>query len=260
VNAGSAALPWHIAKAVCTKRAAQRWSALLTATNSRIAANGIRARLGWALWNEFVRYAERHYRAQWDRLFLPADGELACVGSEDGKRCPHSFRVDLCRESAIDQLGCLHLDHEYDLYVICRAWLAAMPVRLVSSAGRGWRRCPCAWFHLQGVAGGDARAPGFICRAWLAAMPVRLVCWHDGVDARVICQLLFGVSARHGMPACVRFRCGNGRVQKGLARTAWCHQAMTHRLRVLSPEQLVLGPFQEMVRRTMQPDYNLSTT
>lgn len=213
MNAGSAALPWHIAKAVCTKRAAQRWSALLTATNSRIAANGIRARLGWALWNEFVRYAERHYRAQWDRLFLPADGELACVGSEDGKRCPHSFRVDLCRESAIDQLGCLHLDHEYDLYVICRAWLAAMPVRLV--------------------------------------------CWHDGVDARVICQLLFGVSARHGMPACVRFRCGNGRVQKGLARTAWCHQAMTHRLRVLSPEQLVLGPFQEMVRRTMQPDYNV---
>lgn len=212
MNAGNAALPWHIAKAVCTKRAAQRWSALLTATNSRIAANGIRARLGWALWNDFVHYAERHYRSHWDRVFLPADGELVCVGSDDGKPCPHSFRVDLCRESAIDLLRCLHLDHEYDLYVICRAWLAAMPQR-----------------------------------------PAR---WHDGVDARVVCQLLFGVTARYGMPACVRFRCGNGRGKMG---TAWCHLPMTHRLRVLSPEQLVRGPFQEMVQRAMPPpdDYDM---
>jgi hypothetical protein len=178
------------ARALGRVRASKRWSALLTATNSRIAQNGVRARLGESLWDAFVAYAESKYSPGWDAAFDPPDGLLACCGpaDEDASGCPRGFAVNLRRASAADQLKGLHLDHEYDVSVVCAAWLRAMPAR-----------------------------------------PSR---WDDGVDAGVLCQLLFGASERAGVQACVRFRCGDGngatlgaggpRARKRI-RLSYCH-------------------------------------
>jgi len=120
----------HAARALCRTRASKRWSALLTAKNSRIAVSGIRERLGACLWHAFVEYAHRHYRARWDAAFFPESKRLECCGPCTGSACPHRFEIDLRRESAVTLLERLHLDHEYDVYVVCAAWLCAMPERL----------------------------------------------------------------------------------------------------------------------------------
>ena len=194
----------YVAHRVCRRRASQRWSALLTATTSRLARNGIRARLGEQLWFDFVKFAERHYRAQWDALFDPESRMLSCAGV--GGPCPRAFCVDLRFDSAVERLSQLDLDHEYDICVICAAWLRAKP-------------------------------PG----------PMRT--WHDGVDAAVVCQLLFGVTARNGLRASVVLRCGNGtwtlpahtsRARRPRAETL-CHTSTTHRLDVLTEHDLRSG-------------------
>ena len=45
------------------RRGKQRWSALVSAPTSRLAAY-MRDRLGDALWSDFVRHANRHYKAR----------------------------------------------------------------------------------------------------------------------------------------------------------------------------------------------------
>ena len=82
--------------------------------------------------------------------------------------------------------------------------------------------------------------------------------WYDGVDATVVCQLLFGVTARNGLRACVVLRCGNGTwtppahtrcvqmparkspAHKSRAETP-CHTSTTHRLDMLTARDLVSG-------------------
>ena len=47
------------------------------------------------------------------------------------------------------------------------------------------------------------------CDMWRRALPSEPESWHDGVNASLLCHLLFGVAddATHGA-AMVRFRCG----------------------------------------------------
>jgi hypothetical protein len=197
-----ALVPASQGRALGRVRASKRWSALLTAANSRIAQNGVRARLGERRWKAVVDFAESKYRPGWDAAFDPPDGLLACCGATDeaASGCPRGFTVDLRRASAVDLLKCLHLDHEYDVSVVCDVWLSAMPVHVSR--------------------------------------------WDDGVDRGVLCQLLFGASARDGAEACVRFRCGNGNahargpVAPTRGRSHFCHTAFTHRRAAVRAEDL----------------------
>jgi hypothetical protein len=78
-------------------------------------------------------------------------------------------------------------------------------------------------------------------------MPARPSRWDDGVDAGVLCQLLFGASERAGVQACVRFLCGNGngatlgagrpRAHKRI-RLSYCHTALSHRWAALRVQDL----------------------
>jgi hypothetical protein len=200
-----ALVPAFEARALGRVRASKRWSALLTATNSRIAQNGVRARLGESLRDSFIAYAKSKYRPGWDAAFDPPNGLLACCApaDEETSGCPRGLAVDLRRASAAVQLKDLHLDHEYDVSAVCAAWLRAMPAR-----------------------------------------PSR---WDDGVDAGVLCQLLFGASERAGAKACVRFRCGNGNgtavgagwpgARKRI-RLPYCHTALVHRWVAVRVEDL----------------------
>ena len=76
------------------RRAAQRWSALVSAPGSRLARQ-MWPHLGAERWDEFVEHANRHYKAGWLRAFAPASGVLRCVGTLDGAPCPHAAAVDL---------------------------------------------------------------------------------------------------------------------------------------------------------------------
>ena len=97
VKRGSTTPPTSISKAGCglklgIRRGKQRWSALVSAPTSRFAAY-MRDRLGDALWSDFVRHANWHYKARFVRAFCKPT--LRCVGRLDGAPCPHAFRVDL---------------------------------------------------------------------------------------------------------------------------------------------------------------------
>ena len=59
------------------RRGKQRWSALVSAPTSRLAAY-MRDRLGDALWSDFVRHANRHYKARFVWAFCKPT--LRCVG------------------------------------------------------------------------------------------------------------------------------------------------------------------------------------
>ena len=50
------------------RRGKQRWSALVSAPTSRL-AKCMRARLGDALWADFVSYANAHYKPAFVRMF-----------------------------------------------------------------------------------------------------------------------------------------------------------------------------------------------
>ena len=68
-----------------SKRAPQRWSALLTQTKSRIGFNcGMRERLYEANWAAFIKYAEAEHKAAFLRALTPASGLLCCEGKIDG--------------------------------------------------------------------------------------------------------------------------------------------------------------------------------
>ena len=105
------------------RRGKQRWSALVSAPTSRL-ARMMRARLGDAVWSEFVSHANRLYKAAYVRTFEPR--KLRCVGTSDGP-CPHTFEVDLAAEEAKDKLEVLHLDHERPVHLTCARWAASLP-------------------------------------------------------------------------------------------------------------------------------------
>lgn len=54
---------------------------------------------------------------------------LCCEGQLDGNAgCPRGFRVNVEDKNNWPMLDQLHLDHRYDLKVICDAWKGALPL------------------------------------------------------------------------------------------------------------------------------------
>ena len=51
---------------------------------------------------------------------------LRCVGTVDGKPCPHAFEVDFADPEAKDKLEFLHLDHERPVHLTCARWAAQL--------------------------------------------------------------------------------------------------------------------------------------
>ena len=102
------------------RRATQRWCKLLTATESRLAKNGLKDALG-AHWPAFVKYAKDHHLSQWKSLF---SSTMKCNGplNQEGG-CPFQLCVDPTCEQDLSLAHLLHLDHAYPLHSICRAWL-----------------------------------------------------------------------------------------------------------------------------------------
>lgn len=102
------------------RRCAQkRWSTLL----HRIAVrNKMKETLGVKLWKQFVQDARIESYKRFIQRFEPVDGQLHCSGFLDkgiSKQCPHSFKVHFEQYS---MLKSLHLDHEFDLKMICQIW------------------------------------------------------------------------------------------------------------------------------------------
>ena len=103
------------------RRATQRWCKLLTATESRLAKNGIKDALG-AHWPAFVKYAKDHHWPQWKALF---SSTMTCNGPLNQKvGCPFQLCVEPTCPQDLALVQLLHLDHAYPLHSICRAWLS----------------------------------------------------------------------------------------------------------------------------------------
>ena len=98
----------------------------MSAPTSRL-ASCMHDRLGPKVWAEFVKHANRNYKAAFMRAF--ARPVLHCVGRTDGTACPHAFRVAFAHEDAGAQLAHLHLDHEQPLHQTCRRWTEQLPVQ-----------------------------------------------------------------------------------------------------------------------------------
>ena len=116
--------PTSMSKRLATRRAKQRWSALVSAPTSRLASY-MRERMGELLWSQFVSYANEHYKARFVRAFCKPS--LRCVGRLDGTPCPHAFEVDLASPDAKRKLKFLHLDHERPVHLTCERWSNALP-------------------------------------------------------------------------------------------------------------------------------------
>jgi hypothetical protein len=79
-------------------------------------------------WDAFVRHANRRYRASFLAMFETEVGFLSCEGPLDGNAgCPRGSMVDVEDRKNWPMLDQLHLDHRYDLKVICDAWKGALP-------------------------------------------------------------------------------------------------------------------------------------
>ena len=124
-------------RAVCRKRASQRWSSLLTQSKSRIGHDyKMRQRLGEKNWAAFVRYAESEFKEDFFDALVTSTGVLSCAGKLNGQPCPHKFEINLKAKSSIEceeELPKLHLDHTYDVNHICEVWSDALP-----SAPKSW--------------------------------------------------------------------------------------------------------------------------
>ena len=110
----------------CRKRGQQRWSALVSASTSRI-ARVMRGHLGAASWRAFVAHASAHYKEQFVRAFEPSSGVIACAGPIDGGRCPRAFKVRLDDPGACELMQSMHLDHTHDIDNVCSVWRASTP-------------------------------------------------------------------------------------------------------------------------------------
>jgi len=113
-----------ISKRLATRRAKQRWIALVSAPTSNLASY-MRERMGEGVWSEFVSYANEHYMARSVRAFCKPN--LRCVGRLDGTPCPHAFEVDLASPDAEGKLKFLHLEHERPVRRTCERWSYALP-------------------------------------------------------------------------------------------------------------------------------------
>ena len=114
---------------LCRRRAAKRWSALLTQRRSRIGHHfGMRQRLGEANWKAFVTYAETYHKHTFLHALTPPDGVLCCAGKLDGSPCPHGARLALTRHFEVaHDLEAFHMDHTHDAAHICQVWADALP-------------------------------------------------------------------------------------------------------------------------------------
>ena len=111
---------------ICRKRGQQRWSALVSASTSRI-ARSMRAHLGSVRWQAFVAYANTHYKEQFVSAFEPGSGVITCAGPIEGGQCPRSFQVRLDDPKAEELLQSMHLDHTHDIDNICAVWRDSVP-------------------------------------------------------------------------------------------------------------------------------------
>ena len=57
---------------------------------------------------------------------------MKCVGPIEGGQCPANMVVDFTDANVLAELECLHIDHTYDINLICRTWLDLLPQRPVS--------------------------------------------------------------------------------------------------------------------------------
>ena len=110
---------------LATRRAKQRWSALVSAPTSRLAGY-MRDTLGPVLWADFVRHANQNYKAAYVQAFNQPT--LRCVGRTDGTPCPHTFEVDMFDPQASSTLQSLHLDHKHPVHLTCRSWIESLPM------------------------------------------------------------------------------------------------------------------------------------
>ena len=76
---------------LATRRAKQRWSAMVSAPNSRL-AGCMHDTLGPVFWEDFVRHANRNYKAAHVQAFKQQP--LRCVACTDGTPCRRAFEVD----------------------------------------------------------------------------------------------------------------------------------------------------------------------
>mmetsp|Transcript_29340 Transcript_29340/g.73674 ORF Transcript_29340/g.73674 Transcript_29340/m.73674 type:complete len:180 (-) Transcript_29340:235-774(-) len=108
------------------KRGQQRWSALVSASTSRI-ARSMRAHLGEVRWRAFVAHVNKHYKEQFVRAFEPTSGVIACAGPIEDGPCPRAFEVRVEDPRARELLQLMHLDHTHDIDNVCSVWRASSP-------------------------------------------------------------------------------------------------------------------------------------
>ena len=109
-------------------RAQQRWCALL----QRTFKSGVGNRLTSSQWDNFKQFAKAYYYDKFLAVLKPQDGLLKCVGPIEGGQCPANMVVDFTDANVLAELECLHIDHTYDINLICRTWLDLLPQRPVS--------------------------------------------------------------------------------------------------------------------------------
>ena len=91
-----------------------------------------RNRLTSSHWDDFKQFAKAYYYDKFLAVLKPQDGLLKCVGPIEGGQCPANMVVDFTDANVLAKLECLHIDHTYDINLICRTWLDLLPQRPVS--------------------------------------------------------------------------------------------------------------------------------
>ena len=71
-----------------------------------------------------------------------------------------------------------------------------------------------------------------VCAVWRASVPGDAARWDQGIDRRLLCQMLFGVRARDDLEACLHFRCGSSRRDRHTLQ--YCHTSNAHYAQLVS--------------------------
>ncbi len=112
------------------KRATQRFTSFVTATNSRLANDReMRCFLGESNWLQFCKFSSR-WRKKWKKRFR---SEMKCCGTMKGKPCPYKYGAVPSTQAGLQKLSGLHLDHRIEVVEICKAWKLA-----VGSSPKTW--------------------------------------------------------------------------------------------------------------------------